>query len=138
MAHKRQVAKCFVWDSKKEKLLILLRGAKAPRRPLQWDLPGGVVDSGEEPVDTARREVTEESGLEVAALAEVCRQQNMVESLDGTVNDVQWLYFEGQAKSNDVKISWEHDEYKWVTPEEYLNYVEYQLQRDAFKELDIL
>ncbi len=45
--------------------LVLIERA---REPLGWALPGGFVDYGEEPASAARREVREETGLEVELL----------------------------------------------------------------------
>jgi ADP-ribose pyrophosphatase YjhB (NUDIX family) len=45
------------------KVLLAKRGIE-PRRGY-WDLPGGFLEEGEEPLDGLRREVREETGLEV-------------------------------------------------------------------------
>lgn len=44
--------------------LLLARRARAPYQG-KWDLPGGFVNEGEHPLDTIRRELREETGLEV-------------------------------------------------------------------------
>jgi 8-oxo-dGTP diphosphatase len=44
--------------------LILQRAIEPLRRA--WDLPGGFVEAGEHPADALRREVHEETGLDVA------------------------------------------------------------------------
>ncbi len=46
--------------------LVLIERAHAPRG---WALPGGFIDYGESPEDAARREVMEETGLEVTLTA---------------------------------------------------------------------
>ena len=45
--------------------LLLARRARDPDAGL-WDTPGGFLDEGEHPLDALRREVAEETGLEVA------------------------------------------------------------------------
>jgi ADP-ribose pyrophosphatase YjhB (NUDIX family) len=45
--------------------VLLARRANEPRAG-DWDLPGGFPDEGEEPVAALRREVREETGLELA------------------------------------------------------------------------
>ncbi len=47
--------------------VLLIRRAKPPRAG-QWSLPGGLVEPGEEVRAAARRELFEETGLEVGRL----------------------------------------------------------------------
>jgi ADP-ribose pyrophosphatase YjhB (NUDIX family) len=47
--------------------LLLVRRAKEPFKG-RWDIPGGFLEEGEHPLDGLRRELREETGLEVEPL----------------------------------------------------------------------
>jgi ADP-ribose pyrophosphatase YjhB (NUDIX family) len=49
--------------------VLLVRGGPGSKRPGSWQLPGGGVDHGEDPIETLAREFAEETGLRVAITA---------------------------------------------------------------------
>lgn len=102
--------------NKEGKMLTLFRTETAPTRPNTWDLPGGDLEFGEDAIHSIIREIKEETGLNVR---NVCPFD--VESLinkDGNF----WICIAYYAisESDDVCLSYEHSEYKWVTVEEFL------------------
>ena len=54
-----------VIQNKKEKVLLLRRGAAVRTEVGRWENPGGEIEEGESPVQAAIREVKEELGVEV-------------------------------------------------------------------------
>src|SRR5262249_39276476 len=71
--------------------VLLARRAVDPAKGL-WDLPGGFVDEGEEPVEALVRELREETGLEIEPV-----------SLLGTFSD--W-YGEGPGTRATLVLVW--------------------------------
>ena len=102
--------------NKDGQFLVLLRGKTAPSKPLRWDLPGGDLELNEDPIESMVRETKEESGLEVEQLRPF--------DVEAHINNkgVYWVTIGYIAKTSNskVKISWEHDEYKWVNLAEFL------------------
>ena len=115
MNDKVGVSQKAVIFNKEGKFLVMLRGATAPANPLKWDLPGGDVDFGEDPRASILREIKEEAGIEVSELTPFDVEAHI------NSDNCHWftVTYKAKAKSEDVKISWEHDEYKWVSVEEF-------------------
>ena len=92
-------------------------GANAGR----WDVPGGRLEPGQRFLESLRREVREETGLE----PEIGRPFHASEWRP-TVRGEEWqivgIYFECRADSEAVVLSEDHDVFEWIRPEDFRNY----------------
>ncbi len=119
------VTKAIVLNGKND-ILALRRGKTAPRRALQWDLPGGLVDEGESPYEAVKREIQEETGLIVSevhliySLSEIRENKNVI-----------FLFFVTHTGTDAVQISFEHEEYRWMDLDNAIENFEYKTQKDA-------
>ncbi len=124
----RIIAKAIL--SSKEQVLLIRRSDTDPRRPLQWDLPGGLVEEAEDFSETVSREIKEETGLEVPA-AELELVYTKTEMRPE--GNVIFLFFAGSAYKEQVKLSYEHDMHEWLPPQEALERIEYPIHRELFE-----
>ena len=97
-------------------MLALLRGETAPTNPLHWDLPGGILEYGESLETCVERETREEAGITVDLL----RAFHAVSRMNSIGEFWTTVFFAGRAVPQEVTISWEHIEYRWVLPEEFI------------------
>jgi len=95
--------------------LILRRSATDTHKPLQWDLPGGMLGDGETLESGIMREIVEETGDKIAVGEVLPRYTHnaMTEIRGETYNYLMIIYVAGTA-SKDVELSYEHDLYEWV------------------------
>ncbi|MFA6158349.1 MAG: NUDIX hydrolase [Candidatus Paceibacterota bacterium] len=102
--------------NKEGKILAIRRSATDPSRPLTWDLPGGEVEEGEDLKVSMLREIQEEVGIEVKDL-------QLVDAI-GSYNKKKeyWIGigYKAYAVSTNVVLSYEHDQFEWLTKEEFL------------------
>lgn len=96
------------------KILFLKRAASAALSPGRWDFPGGRVTPGESPVEAVAREVREETGLTVDALRVV---DTWAWSPSETLHFV-GIGFAAETGDDRVRLSDEHDAFRWLTPEQ--------------------
>lgn len=97
-------------------ILTIRRTATAPSRPLTWDFPGGDLEHREDPKEGIIREIMEETGLEVEDLTPF----DLKTKITREGNDWITVAYKAKAKFTQVVLSFEHDDFKWVTPEEFL------------------
>lgn len=111
-------------------VLVLRRSDTDERRPGQWDLPGGHVEYGESFEVALRREVTEETGLDIGDT-----EPRLVYASSAAFDEVSvtWLFFVAKSPETDVLVSPEHDEYKWVGLDEAIDLIEYDRKRNALE-----
>ncbi|MFB6190522.1 MAG: NUDIX domain-containing protein [Candidatus Nanohaloarchaea archaeon] len=80
----------------------------------KWELPGGKFKDSGDRFEAAKREVKEECGIEIKNIEDVVREE--IEE----VNSVNTYIVSTTDWDGEVELSREHQDYRWVTPEEYL------------------
>lgn len=97
---------------KNEKVLVLQRSDTDKYDPLGWDLAGGGIDAGEKTAEGFIREAEEEAGIKT-------RNIKIIGAYSIDDDSLQILVI-AEAVSDEVKLSFEHSDSKWVSIEEFL------------------
>ncbi|HSB47530.1 MAG TPA: NUDIX domain-containing protein [Candidatus Bilamarchaeum sp.] len=79
-----------------------------------WEFPGGAVEWGERPETCAARETREETGLEAADISLLTVTSATYPKGEKQKHSI-YVVFRGKASSDEVKLSDEHTEYRWLT-----------------------
>ena len=87
----------------------------------KYDLPGGRLKPGEQFNEALKREVFEETGLDIEIGSPIS-----VGEWRPVVRDEQWqvvgIFFKCISDTDVVKLSEDHDSFLWIDPKDYSNY----------------
>jgi len=119
-------AKAAVLNEKNE-ILLIKRHKDDHHGAGKWDFPGGTLDSDENLEEALRREIEEEVGIKIKlesilSVHDFEKKYNKNIKINGekAVVNGKGARFLGYAKSDNIRLSKEHEEYEWVTMEKAL------------------
>lgn len=116
------------------KFLILKR---TPERSGYWQPVCGGVENGEELIEAALREVSEETGIKnIKSIVDLEYTFTYKETKKGILMDMQDFCFAAEIKNvPDVKLSDEHEEFKWCSYIEAKEYLKWEHNLIALEKL---
>lgn len=114
----QHVVTCFI--SYNDRILILKRSDKVRTHKQKWAGVSGYIEPGETDKTTALKEIREETGI-IAEDLELVRKGEPIHVQDGSHV---WVVHPFLFKTNtdEIKIDWEHTEFRWISPVELKNY----------------
>ncbi|MDQ5854654.1 MAG: NUDIX domain-containing protein [Chloroflexota bacterium] len=107
------------------RILLLKRSEDRAFLPGVWEDIGGRIKQFEEPEHALRREVQEESGLDI----QIVKPVNVFHLFHGersAGNEMIIITYWCRSHSDRVVLSHEHSEYRWLLPTEALRLVEHE------------
>lgn len=97
------------------KILFLLRSSKYGWEAGKWDLPGGRIEPGSTLMENLKRELKEETELELTSEPVLVAAQDILKYKDKHIVRLTYTaHTEGEPKLDGL----EHTEYRWVSPED--------------------
>lgn len=104
-----------------------------------WGFAKGIIEKGEKSIDAALREIGEEAGLkkENLQIIEGFREKQgwFFQTEEGLVRK-QATFFLARANTKEVKISGEHEDFKWLSLEEALAMMKIKANRELLEKAD--
>jgi 8-oxo-dGTP pyrophosphatase MutT (NUDIX family) len=130
---KTKYIECYIFLRSGKDLLFLLlkRNGNQKIYPGIWQIITGKIEKGESSIDTAVREVKEETGLNMKdyfVFPEVSRFYNYK---NDTINLIP--LFAAETEDKNVMLSDEHEEYKWLKCGEAVELIHWQSQKNNLK-----
>ena len=114
----KAVVGALIFNEKNELFLM-----KTVQWKNKYNMPGGKVEMGESLIEAVKREVKEETNLDINDI----KFHNIIDGLDignkYTLNENHFIFIDFVARVSDykkVKLNKEGVEYKWLKPEEWL------------------
>jgi mutator protein MutT len=93
------------------KILVVKRNKNEIAFPRKWTLPGGKAERGEKIIEVLKREVKEETNLDIEDYKEYIEDFTFIRPDNHNVIGFSFLV---KTKTNKVKINKDFEDYKWI------------------------
>lgn len=117
-------AKAIVYNVNLKKFLVVKRSLDDTSAGF-WENPGGKKELGETMEEALKREILEETGIEVEDYVFL-----YATAINEDRNPFLIMGYFVPTTKEDIELSFEHTEYKWATVDEYLSLVDRGIKHD--------
>lgn len=104
--------------------ILLLQRSQDNYKPNTWEIGYGRMDQGEDPEAALKREFYEETGLKDLKIISILSTWHFYRGEEIPENEVVGITFWAQSSTQKIKISHEHQDSRWVDPQEALKLIE--------------
>ena len=123
----------FTKENKEIKYLLLYRKPHENFKE-SWDFVKGNVEEKESELETLKRELIEETGISDFNLTKNFKERiKLFYKRDNQTIFKEIIFYLGETKIKDIKLSYEHDSYKWCNYEEALQLLTHKNSKNIFK-----
>jgi 8-oxo-dGTP diphosphatase len=129
------VVSCFLLrlDSPTSRLCIVRRSQRVGSYQARWAAISGFLEEGVTPEEQAYTEIREETGLQKTQVR-LLKRGTVIEHSDEELNR-HWLihpFLFETLEPEAIKLDWEAEEMRWITPDELANYETVPKLQEAF------
>ena len=125
----------FCKENKKIKYLLLFREGSEHYKPL-WGFPRGKIEENEEEMNTVKREIEEETGLKKLKFLKFREKINWFYRRDNETIFKESIFYLAESENEEVKISDEHDDFKWCSFDEAMKLLKFKNAKEILKKAD--
>lgn len=99
-----------------------------------WDFPKGHIEKNETEIDTVKREIKEETGIEdIEIIAGFREKIKYFFTSERKTIFKEVIFYLAETKTEEVKISFEHVGYKWLPYKEALRQLTFENAKEILK-----
>jgi 8-oxo-dGTP diphosphatase len=106
------------------KILLLRRSPKSDYFPNIWDDVGGRMRQFERPEETLQREIVEETGITEIIIIKPLNVSHYFRGKKLADKEMIVITYWCKTADEKVRLSHEHDSFKWLSPDTALSFVE--------------
>ena len=104
------------------KVLLLKRSQKVGSFQGYWSCISGYIEQDELPLDTAIREIQEETRIPSTEISLIQQNGPRFSGTEEVIFKSFWFFFKVKKDHAPILIDWEHDEFIWIEPRELKNF----------------